>query len=59
MHFSSTGPKMFSVGPNFLGQSKDRIAFSDIFACQTRYLKSSVLGFVFLDLELKTLILKD
>ena len=49
MHFSSTGPKMFSVGQNFWGQSKDRIAFSDIFTCQTGfflYCKNIVLGFV-------------
>ena len=52
---------MFSVGQNFWGQSKDRIAFSDIFACQTGFFRFEEQCFRFcsLDFELKTLISKE
>ena len=52
---------MFSVGQNFWGQSKDRIAFSAIFACQTGFFKFEEQCFRFcsLDFELKTLISKE
>ena len=52
---------MFSVGQNFWGQSKDRIAFSAIFACQTGFFKFEEQCFRFcsLDFEFKTLISKE